>query len=75
MYHGQDLDRVIERGDLYLAFGSVYGDDEKGVEVGHRIKRALQEGGFVVEWAGSIKTRLLLKGIRWQRRGVTDDGA
>jgi hypothetical protein len=67
-YHGQDLEGVIESGELHLAFGAADGSDEKGVEVGHRIKRELERAGFAVEWNGSIKTRLLVTGIRWQRR-------
>jgi hypothetical protein len=67
-YTEQDLNRVIKSGDLYLAFGAADGKDDKGVEVGHRIKRALEGAGFLVEWNGSITTRLRVTGIRWQRR-------
>jgi hypothetical protein len=67
-YHGQDLEGVIDRGELCLAYGDIDDDDQKGVEVGRRIKRALEASGFTVEWDGSIKTRLLVKGIKWQRR-------
>ncbi len=65
-YHGQDLERVMEDGELCLAFGHVSGEDEKGVEIGHRIKGAFEVAGFAVEWDGTIKTRLLVKGIKWQ---------
>lgn len=68
-YHRQDLERVMESGELWLAFGHVSGEGEPGVEIGRRIKRAFEATGFAVEWDGSIKTRLLVKGIRWQRRG------
>jgi hypothetical protein len=71
-YHGQDLERVVESGALYLAFGDVEGDDVKGTEIGHRIKRAFEAAGFVVEWNESIKTRLLVSNIRWQRRCPQD---
>jgi hypothetical protein len=68
-YHGQDLERVMQSGQLWLTYGDILGDDEKGVKTGQRIKRALEEAGFAVEWDGSIKTRLLVKGFKWQRRG------
>jgi hypothetical protein len=68
-YHGQDLERVMEDGDLHLTFGDILGDDEKGISIGSRIKHALQAAGFTVVWDGSIKTRLLVKGVKWQRRG------
>ncbi len=69
-YHGQDLERVMADGDLYLAFGDILGDETKGVEVGRRIRRALEAHGFHVEWNESVKTRLLVKGVRWQRRSL-----
>ncbi len=67
-YHGQDLDRVMEGGNLCLAFGDFHGDDERGVDIGHRIWRAVQDAGFIAEWNRSIGQRILVKGIRWQRR-------
>jgi uncharacterized protein DUF6891 len=67
-YHGQDLDRVMESGDLWLAFGDFHGDAERSVEIGRRIQRALQDAGFTVEWSGSVWERILVRGIRWQRR-------
>ncbi len=57
--------------DLYLAFGSFADDEARGREIGRRIKRAFEEAGFTVEWNGSIKTRLLVNGLRWQRRSPT----
>jgi hypothetical protein len=68
-YHGQDLEGVMESGNLYLTFGDINGDDNKGVEIGQQIRQLLAASGFVVEWDGSIKTRLLVKGLMWQRRG------
>jgi hypothetical protein len=67
-YHGQDLERVVEGGDLWLTFGDIGGDDDKGTRIGHRIKTAAESKGFKVDWGGSIKTRLLIKGIDWKRR-------
>jgi hypothetical protein len=67
-YHGQDLERVMKCGDLWLAFGHFSGKKKPGVDMGQRIKHALEAAGFAVEWDGSIGTRLLVKGLRWQRR-------
>jgi hypothetical protein len=69
-YHGQDLERVLEGGDLWLTFGDIGGDDEKGVRVGERIKAAAASKRFKVNWNGSIKTRILLTDIDWKRRGA-----
>lgn len=67
-YHGQDLEHVMASGDLWLAFGDILGDDERGVEIGRRIKRVLEDAGFTVKWNGSVWERLLISGIRWQKR-------
>ena len=67
-YHGQDLERVVESGDLWLAFGAIGGADDKGAQIGHRIKKAAESKGFRIDWGGSIKTRLLIKGLDWKRR-------
>jgi hypothetical protein len=68
-YHGQDLERVMASGVLWLAFGHVSGEDDKGIEIGQRIKREFEAAGFTVEWDGSVNTRLLVKGIKWMKRG------
>ena len=68
-YHGQDLDRVMESGELLLAFGDFLGDNERSAKIGQHIQLALQNAGLVVEWDGSVSHRVLVRGIRWQRRG------
>ena len=67
-YHGQDLERVVESGDLWLAFGDFGGNDDKGARVGRRVRKLAEAKGFKVTWDGSVKTRLLIKGIDWKRR-------
>jgi hypothetical protein len=71
-YHGQDLESIIETGQLHLAYGA-FGtdDDEPHIAIGHRVKQALEEGGFEVEWDGSIERRILVKGLRGRRRPCT----
>jgi ankyrin repeat protein len=73
-YHGQDLEHVMESGDLYLAFGDFRGDRTRRVEIGNRIKRALEDAGFTVKWSGSVRARILVSGIRWQRRSGGAEG-
>jgi hypothetical protein len=67
-YHGQDLERVIERGDLELTFGDIEGDNARGVDVGRKIEQALRKVGLTVVWDGSVSSRILIRGIKWQRR-------
>ena len=68
-YHGQDVEHALRDGELTLAFGDIAGDRQKGVEIGERVRRALEAAGLDVSWTGSIDDRLVIKGFRWQRRG------
>jgi len=70
-YHEQDLERVVEGDDLWLAFGDIHGDDEKGEAIGRRIQQAAERAGFEVEWDGTMGKRIMLRGIHWQRRSPT----
>jgi hypothetical protein len=68
-YHGQDLERVVAGGDLWLSVGAADGDKAKGVEIGRRVQAALAAAGFAVRWNGDLRTRIAVTGIKWQRRG------
>ena len=68
-YTEQDQEGALDGPGMYIGFGHLTGDDAKGVDVGHRVRAALEDEGLVVEWDGTIKSRLFVKGFRWQRRG------
>lgn len=53
---------------LWLAFGHFSGEREPGEAVGREIRDVLVRFNFAVVWDGSIDSRLLLSGFRWQRR-------
>ncbi len=85
-YHGQDLEQVVECGELCLAFGDIlsadkmigiFGDEPRSgtraIEVGGLIFRELKAAGFKVEWDQSIEKRIEIKGITWQKRSHTND--
>jgi hypothetical protein len=67
-YHGQDLERTVKGEPLYLTYGDIGGDDDKGVAIGKLICSVFEKYGFAVEWDGNIKTRIQIPGIAWQRR-------
>lgn len=67
-YTEQDQEGALDGSGLYVGFGHLSGDDAKGVEVGQMVRAALEREGLNVEWDGTIKTRLYVKGFRWQRR-------
>jgi hypothetical protein len=67
-YTEQDQEGALDGSGLYIGFGQLSGNDAKGVEVGQMLRAALEREGFNVDWDGTIKSRLLVKGFRWQRR-------
>lgn len=67
-YHGQDLERGVEEGMLYLAFGALEGGPEDHVAIGRIVRDTLVEHGFTCEWNEKVKKRILVKGIDWKRR-------
>lgn len=87
-YHGQDLEQVVESGELCLAFGDILSADQaigmagdgpksrsRAIEVGQSIFRELKAAGFKVEWDQSIEKRIEIKGTTWQKRSQpTNDG-
>jgi hypothetical protein len=67
-YHMQDTESARACGQLYLAYGSVEGTEERTTEVGRRIVQALQDAGLKTEWDGSPRTRVAVTGLDWKRR-------
>ncbi len=81
-YHLQDMEAALwgEVG-LWLAFGSFPPSRERATEVGQRVREEFERAGLAVAWDGTARSRLLLKGFRWQRRSpaaepgaAADDG-
>ena len=71
-YHGQDLERAVSGGGLYLAFGpkSSAREQEDGPIIGATIAQLLQELSIATEWNGSFDQRIYLPGLDWKRRPV-----
>jgi hypothetical protein len=69
-YHGQDLERAVAGGGLYLAFGPVDGQLEqtKGPEVGRIIVEELHRAGFEAAWDGSFDHRIHIPRFDWKKR-------
>ena len=65
-YHGQDVERAVNNGGLFLAFDSVNGSDK--LKVGLAVKGQLEAAGFAVEWNGSAETRICIPAFDWKRR-------
>ena len=68
-YHGQDVERAVRGGGLYIAFGPVDAKKEEteGPRIGGIVKEELERVGLVVEWNGTFGQRIHVP-MRWQRR-------
>jgi hypothetical protein len=67
-YHGQDVERAISSGALYIGFDAVAEGSAAKQAVGAAIVAALKAKGFAPEWNGDPETRLNVPGIVWQKR-------
>jgi hypothetical protein len=67
-YHGQDLERVIKNGELYIGYGVVEGTKEQAVEIARRAGNALAKAGFSVTVPPNADERILVTGIDWKKR-------
>lgn len=68
-YHGQDVERAMTDGVLYLAFGDLAedGDESLDLEVGKLIVNELSEAGFETVWDGTKQERVSVK-LDYKRR-------
>jgi hypothetical protein len=67
-YHRQDIEYALKHRALGLAYGAIDGDAGRGVEIGKRVRDALESVGLRVAWSGSIDDKLDITGFNWQRR-------
>ncbi|PHR97591.1 MAG: hypothetical protein COA78_27410 [Blastopirellula sp.] len=68
-YHEQDLERVVNGDELYIAYGSYSDNDEKNIVIAELVKAELEEQGLKVTWNGDPKERILISKFDWKRRG------
>jgi hypothetical protein len=69
-YHGQDTERAVEGGGLFLAFGPADPKQEEieGPVVGRLITTALGAEGLHSEWDGTFAKRIFIPQFIWQKR-------
>ncbi len=67
-YHGQDLERALEGGGLFLAFGDLNNEEEASLTIAEAVKACLEVQGFVIEWDGDANSRLGIPEFDWKRR-------
>lgn len=67
-YHSQDVDRALEAGQLWIAFGDLHDDPRQAADVAKAVQRVLERHGFQVEWNGDLGTRINIPAFDWKRR-------
>ena len=67
-FHRQDLEHVVDSGQLYISFAAVSDDDEGFRAIGAEVAGSLTEAGLTVVWNGDPNRRVELTGVRWQKR-------
>ncbi len=69
-YHGQDLERALQGGGLYFAFGPIRPNNEQidGPKVGALITTELHNAGFTTEWNGTFSQRISVPIFDWKNR-------
>ena len=75
-YHGQDVERAIASGELWIAFGDSSPDDLRKGEAGAAVLAALRASGLEAQWDGDPEQRhpggaAVEEAPRRQRRRVT----
>ena len=67
-YHGQDVERAVSGGGLWIAFGDLDAVAEQKKAVGEQVKDCLERHGIKVEWSGDPERRLGIPRLDWKRR-------
>jgi hypothetical protein len=69
-YHGQDLERAVRGGGLFLAFGPTDPsfEETQGPLIGEIVREELERVGLTVEWDGTFANRMHLPCFDWQKR-------
>jgi hypothetical protein len=66
-FHMQDAETAVD-GGLYLSYGSRSGEADEAVAIGHEVVKTLGPHGLRTEWDGSVRTRVLITDLNWQKR-------
>jgi hypothetical protein len=69
-YHGQDLERAVTGGGLWLAFGDFDNDRDSKIEIGRSVRRILEQLGFSIDWSNDAETRIYIPEFDWKRRAA-----
>ena len=66
-YDWQSIERAIDGHGVWLSYGDIDGDLQRGVEIGRRVVAALEAAGLRTTWSGAIKDNIHVH-MRWRKR-------
>lgn len=72
-FHIQDTESAVRNGYLYLAYGSVSGDEKESAAVANEICGTLRKHGLEPDWNNSVRTRICIREIDWRYRRLAND--
>jgi hypothetical protein len=72
-YHWQDIERVVEDGNLFIGFGDFKDNDKDALVVGNQIASTLESVGLKLNWDKTVKTRIEIINLKWQKRFGNDN--
>jgi hypothetical protein len=67
-YHSQDVEHVLQDGQLCIGFGVFKSGDVKLIEIARVASEALRKAGFRVTMPSNEDERILVTGIDWKKR-------
>jgi len=70
-YHQQDTEAAVEGRGIFLTYGALVDNEAADVEIGRRVVRVMTDFGLHTSWNGSVKTRIAVGPMQWERRRFT----
>ena len=67
-YHWQDIERVVDDGNLFIGFGDFKNNDKDALAIGNQIALTLESFGLKLNWDKTINTRIEIINLKWQKR-------
>lgn len=67
-YHGQDVERVVAGGPLWLGFDALDNRPEAKREIGREVVAAAEAEGLHTSWDENPEQRIGVEGLDWKRR-------
>ncbi len=66
-YHGQDLERAVQKEGLYIAFQKIDNqNDSIAKDIAKKVIATLEKHGLTPEWNKKVNSRIFIPDFKWQ---------